>query len=589
MSSTPTTLGKYQIIREIARSNDIVYEAYDPLMNRRVALKELAIPGGSTQVQRDERLRRFQREVKAAGSLAHANIVTIYEVGEESGRYYMAMEYLDGHTLRNELDTRGFLPQDRAIEITSEILEGLEYSHNHGVVHRDIKPENIQILEDGRVKITDFGIARLTFEPNLTLDGQVFGTPSYMSPEQVVGKEIDARSDIFSVGILLFEMISGSKPFQGDNIVSISHAIMNVNPVMPQQMPYPLWLIAEKALDKTSALRWSSAKEMLQALRGFESGAQDQKTVQPAPPVQQPYNYTHNPFQTTAPPPVQGVGAGQIYTQPYGQAQPYGQPYQQPYSQPYAQPYGQQYYPPQGQQPSLPVYYPPPPRQPLISGETKQFLGKLFLTLILVSTLFVLLFVAVNAVSTSVSNEQKRRKDNQVRLKMSQGAAQSLSLDDQITAAIAGLQELSSEQAIGEAKRHIATLCEQAGKRDMQAGRLEDAEAQFLRALEYEPNNGLLYTNLGSLYTALSQVQSDSRAKASLLAKAGDKWVKAGDLLGQQGNSQYEAGAQCYYEAAMIHAAEKRIRDSRDLLIKGERFALPGGQTMELIRAALGT
>src|SRR6476620_6872709 len=142
-NSPPSTLGKYQIIREIARSNDIVYEAYDPLMNRRVALKELAMPGGSTPQQREDRINRFKREAQAAGTLNHANIMTVYEMGQEGDRLYMAMEYLDGHTLRNEIDTRGFLPLERALEIAQEILQGLEHAHKQGVVHRDIKPDNI--------------------------------------------------------------------------------------------------------------------------------------------------------------------------------------------------------------------------------------------------------------------------------------------------------------------------------------------------------------------------------------------------------------------------------------------------------------
>src|SRR5437016_2658310 len=120
--SPPTTLGKYQIIREIARSNDIVYEAYDPLMNRRVALKELAMPSGANQAQKEDRLKRFLREARAAGSLAHPNIMTVFEVGEDAGRHFIAMEYLDGHTLRNEIDTRGFLPPDEAIELATKVL-----------------------------------------------------------------------------------------------------------------------------------------------------------------------------------------------------------------------------------------------------------------------------------------------------------------------------------------------------------------------------------------------------------------------------------------------------------------------------------
>lgn len=311
-ASVPKTLGKYQIIREIARSNDIVYEAYDPIMNRRVAIKELNMPGGANDSQRQERVRRFQREVKAAGSLAHPGIVTIYEVEEDQGRHYMAMEYLDGKTLRNELDTVGLLPPERALEIAIAVLEALEFAHDNGVIHRDIKPENIQLLSNGRVKLTDFGIARLTFEPNITIDGQVFGTPSYMSPEQVVGKEIDARSDLFSVGSVLYEMLSGQKAFPGDSVVSISYAIMNTEPVIPTSVSYSVQDLLRNLLSKTVTTRTPSTAAAIaaarQALQEIKAGV----LAPPPPPVvthqapyppppqqgqqtQQPYTYGHNP------------------------------------------------------------------------------------------------------------------------------------------------------------------------------------------------------------------------------------------------------------------------------------------------------
>src|SRR3984957_15145407 len=261
MNSPPTTLGQYQIIREIARSNDIVYEAYDPLMNRRVAIKELSMPTGATSQQQDERVSRFRREAQAAGTLNHPNIMTVFTFAEDAGRTFMAMEYLDGGTLRNEIDTKGFIPVDRAVDIAIKILDGLGHAHSKGVIHRDIKPDNIQILSNGTIKITDFGIARLTFQPNLTMDGQVFGTPSYMSPEQVVGKEIDQRSDLFSVGVVLYEMIGGQKPFPGDSVVSITYAIMNTEPPQPAQADYALWQVISKALDKSPQVRFSSADD----------------------------------------------------------------------------------------------------------------------------------------------------------------------------------------------------------------------------------------------------------------------------------------------------------------------------------------
>ncbi len=409
-ASPPTTLGKYQIIREIARSNDIVYEAYDPLMNRRVAIKELAMPGGSSSQQKEERVRRFEREVKAAGSLAHPNIVTIYEVGEDAGRHFMAMEYLDGHTLRNELDTHGFLAQSRAVDIAHEVLQALDFAHSRGVIHRDIKPENIQLLEDGRVKITDFGIARLTFEPNLTIDGQVFGTPSYMSPEQVVGKDIDARSDIFSMGIVLYEMVSGQKPFSGDSVVSITYAIMNRDPDQPAQANYAMWQVLMRALDKSPALRFSTAKEMSSALdevkRSLEAGS---VVIDPlAQATGQPYTTYPGLIQ---PPPLQMPFAQASYPGMPPPSYPYN-PYQQ---QPYP---GSSYQPPGLHQTPLPIYYPPPPRQPLLKPEQKLFLSRLFFTFLIMGTLVVLCTVGINSLSDALERLKTGRPPASARVEV---------------------------------------------------------------------------------------------------------------------------------------------------------------------------
>lgn len=401
--SPPGTLGKYQIIREIARSNDIVYEAYDPVMNRRVAVKELAMPKGASGQQQEERLRRFHREARAAGSLVHPNIVTVYEVSEDAGRHYIAMEYLDGQTLRNELDTHGFVPPARAVEVAIEVLEGLEFAHSKGVIHRDIKPENIQILSNGQIKLTDFGIARLTFEPNLTMDGQVFGTPSYMSPEQINGREIDARSDIFSVGVILYEMVAGQKPFTGDSVVTITYAIMNKQPDQPQAANFALWQTIERAIDKSPTMRFGTAQQMIDALTQVESGMASGSVVLPSGPQapQQPWQGTPQP------PPVQSpYGASQI---PYPPV-PYGQPISTPYGQqPQAYPGAQQVpYQPQTGQPygaqqqpyvPIPIYYPPPPRKPLLSPGAKSFIGRLILAIIVVVTLFAGVVVVVNSLA----------------------------------------------------------------------------------------------------------------------------------------------------------------------------------------------
>ncbi|MBS1708783.1 MAG: serine/threonine protein kinase, partial [Armatimonadetes bacterium] len=312
-SSQPNTLGKYQIIREIARSNDIVYEAYDPVMHRRVAVKELDMPGGATGQQKQDRIKRFMREARAAGSLVHPNIVTVYEVAEEGDRHYIAMEFLDGQTLRQEMEASGFLDPARASHVAQEILHGLEFAHKNGVVHRDIKPENIQILENGQIKLTDFGIARLMFEPNLTMDGQVFGTPSYMSPEQINGKDIDARSDVFSVGVILYEMVAGTKPFTGDSVMSITYAIMNREPDQPKQCPYGLWQIIHKSLDKSPVLRYDSAEDMAAALASAAKGMAPGAVIDPPSAFagSQPMPYAQTAAPSGAPvnpyaPPVQG-------------------------------------------------------------------------------------------------------------------------------------------------------------------------------------------------------------------------------------------------------------------------------------------
>lgn len=261
------TLGRYQIIREIARSNDIVYEARDPVMGRRVAIKELALSPSLTGQARRERIDRFFREAKAAGSLSpHPHIVTIYEVGQQGDRYFIAMEYLEGRPLRDILQMEGPLPVDRALHIALQVCEALDYAHARGVIHRDIKPDNIHILPGDVVKLTDFGIARITADPSITADGQVFGTPSYMSPEQVAGKPLDARTDIFSLGITLYEMLTGRKPFMGDTMVTITYNIMHQEPAPMAGVPPELQQVVLRAMAKSPDDRFRSAAEMREAL-----------------------------------------------------------------------------------------------------------------------------------------------------------------------------------------------------------------------------------------------------------------------------------------------------------------------------------
>ncbi|MES2464497.1 MAG: serine/threonine-protein kinase [Armatimonadota bacterium] len=277
MPQTEHMLGRYQIVREIARSNDIVYEAVDPTMNRRVAVKELALTESLVGTARRQRIERFYREARAAGAMSHPNIVTIYEVGEDNGRYFIAMEYLEGGTLREKLSLGGALPLAEALGIGIALCDALEYAHNHGIVHRDIKPDNVHLLPGGQVKLTDFGIARIAHEEQLTIAGQVFGTPSYMSPEQILGGKIDARTDIFSMGVLLYEMTTGRKPFTqpGDSVITITYRITNDPPPLPTGVPINVESAFARALSKDSAGRFASAAELKLALMAAKSNVSD--------------------------------------------------------------------------------------------------------------------------------------------------------------------------------------------------------------------------------------------------------------------------------------------------------------------------
>ncbi|MBL8048857.1 MAG: protein kinase [Chthonomonas sp.] len=568
MSSTPATLGKYQIIREIARSNDIVYEAYDPLMNRRVALKELAIPHGSSTTQRDERIRRFQREVKAAGSLAHPNLMTVYEVGMEGDRHYMAMEFLDGHTLRNEIDTRGFMDIARAVKTATEILEGLEFAHRHGVIHRDIKPDNIQLTESGRVKITDFGIARLTFEPNLTMDGQVFGTPSYMSPEQVTGKEIDCRSDVFSVGILLYEMITGQKPFPGDSIVAITHAIVHAHPARPAQMSDPMWAVVQRSLQKQPSMRFADAGEMIAALANANRPTPVAPPAMPIPtPAPSPPSYAYNPM------PPQGAPVGPVFGTPYGQNP----------NQP-APTYGQNYNP--GAPNPLPVYYPPPPRQPLFAPETRLFFRRLAVISLLVGSLFALVFVGIREISNVIERDRVRKKEMSIRDMVGSGNP-GTTLDDKVRIGEEKLKQLTDKALISDAMGDLAALYEQRGKVWQQQGRLELAEADFSRAISYDKDNALLYTNLGSLYSEAARRTTDGHQASLLYDQSAAQWKQAMQLSG--GNSGYrDAVAGAYFNASERARLMGSLSEQQDYLNRAREYATPNSEVEQRIHAALG-
>ena len=220
----PQKLGRYEIVREVGHgAMGVVYEATDPNIGRKVALK--TIRAGTLGTNPEEVAKRFKNEARAAGGLNHPNIVTIYDADEQNGILYLAMEFLQGTTLDVLLHSLQTLKPDQAVDIVRQVCAGLDYAHSKGVVHRDIKPGNIMVLVTGAVKITDFGIARTANV--MTMTGQVLGTPNYMSPEQVVGKTVDGRSDLFSVGVLLYEMVTGERPFDGQSITTIMYKIVH--------------------------------------------------------------------------------------------------------------------------------------------------------------------------------------------------------------------------------------------------------------------------------------------------------------------------------------------------------------------------
>ncbi len=272
-TNAPQKLGRYEIIEEIGKgAMGVVYLARDPLIGRQVALKTFRV-GFSAKDQELAQFRsRFVREAQSAGILSHPNIVTIHDVVDEGGEgiCFIAMEFVKGTNLKQLMQRPEPFGYDRMIDILSQIAEGLDYAHSRGVVHRDIKPANILIAQDGKVKITDFGIARLDTS-NLTMEGQLLGTPNYMAPEQIQGKEVDHRADIFSLGVVFYEMLTRKKPFQGENLTAVTHKIV-YEPFTPvedfiKDLPPGLTAIMTRCLEKDPNRRYPRAAEIAAELR----------------------------------------------------------------------------------------------------------------------------------------------------------------------------------------------------------------------------------------------------------------------------------------------------------------------------------
>ncbi len=251
---------RYELVEEIGRgAMGIVYKAHDNELQEIVALKILP----DNLSNNPEAVRRFKAEARSARRLSHPNIVRIHDIGEEMGRKYISMEFVEGSDLRRRVKTGGPLPLHDVIMYARQICEALAYAHGEGIVHRDIKPANIMVTKDNRIKVTDFGIAKIAEGPDSTMAGAVLGTPLYMSPEQVQGLMVDNRADLYSFGILLYELISGRPPFtEGD----LAYQHMNTAPKPLDMVPEAFWAIVEKCLMKKADDRWATATEILAEL-----------------------------------------------------------------------------------------------------------------------------------------------------------------------------------------------------------------------------------------------------------------------------------------------------------------------------------
>jgi serine/threonine protein kinase len=280
-------LGRYEVLNELGKgAMGVVYLAKDPVIGRLVAIKTIKTSQtGDDDSESREFRERFTREAQTAGILSHPNIVTIHDIGEdtESRASFIAMEYIEGRNLKSLLAEKNKFTWDDIADLIAQIGEALDYAHRKGIIHRDIKPANIILTTDGKVKITDFGIAKVA-SSNLTTTGQFLGTPNYMSPEQVSGAPVDGRSDIFSLGVVLYELLTNRKPFQGDNLTAISYKIVHEDFTPPAELstevPAEFNPIVARAMAKDPWNRYQRGKDMALALYQLKAHLEEQKALQ---------------------------------------------------------------------------------------------------------------------------------------------------------------------------------------------------------------------------------------------------------------------------------------------------------------------
>ena len=290
MTADPQTFDRYRIVRVLGKgAMGLVYEAFDPKMNRKVAIKTILKSNLDERVAKTYS-RRFEREARAAARLNHPNIVQVYDCGEEGDVSYIVMELIQGKELQSFFDANERFPIEQAVRIMCELLSALDFAHEAGVIHRDIKPANVILDAEGRAKLADFGVARLTDaqgpEAERTATGTMVGTPSYMSPEQVQGQSIDHRSDLFSAGVVLYQMLTNARPFTGTGAWAVQKKIVMENPAAPStvnaSLPPEFDKVVLKALAKDPDKRYANARDFAAAVQRVLQGGPAEEGAQAA-------------------------------------------------------------------------------------------------------------------------------------------------------------------------------------------------------------------------------------------------------------------------------------------------------------------
>jgi len=274
-------IGKYKIIGELGKgAMGIVYRGVDPDINREVAVKLIRFDMVSEDSEKEDAARRFIREAQSAGNLAHPNIITIYEVGREDNQTFIVMQCVDGESLKEAISSGRKFSALEVVDLMMCLCDALEFAHQNKIIHRDIKPGNILLDKQGRPYLVDFGVARMEMS-TMTQSGTIVGTPSYMAPEQIQGIRVDARADIFSLGVIIYEMLTGKRPFEGDHITTIVYKIMNEEPTnireMKRDLPEGFEQIIKKTLEKDANKRYQSCKALATDLKNI--GAWSDRTI----------------------------------------------------------------------------------------------------------------------------------------------------------------------------------------------------------------------------------------------------------------------------------------------------------------------